>query len=41
MVALWVLTAIFQYFNFTPAVELWHWFGAHAILTIILMIILA
>lgn len=41
MLVVWILTGIMQSLSFAPAVELWHWFGHHVLLTILMLIFLA
>lgn len=41
MILVWILTLILQLLAWAPAVLLWHWFGVHWIITILLMIFLA
>jgi hypothetical protein len=40
MFLVWVLTWILQSLNVPDAVTLWHWFGAHELLTILLILFL-
>lgn len=41
MVLVWILTAILQSQHVDIAVQLWHWFGQHVILTILMLLFLA
>ncbi len=41
MIVVWILTAIMQSLHWLPAVELWHWFGEHVIITILMIVFLA
>lgn len=41
MVLVYVLTAILQSLHIPEAVLLWHWFGSHVLLTILMLIFLA
>jgi hypothetical protein len=40
MVVVWILTYILQSQGVADAVTLWHWFGQHELLTILLLIFL-
>ena len=41
MILVWILTAILQSLDVPVAIALWHWFGTHVILTILMLIFLA
>lgn len=41
MILVFVLTAILQSLDVQAAVQLWQWFGEHALLTILMLIFLA
>lgn len=40
MLLVFLLTWILESQNYEPAVLLWHWFGEHVILTILMLIFL-
>lgn len=40
MILIWVLTAILQSLGNPTAISLWHWFGNHVLLTILMFIFL-
>ena len=41
MLLVWVLTAILQSCGVPIAITLWHWFGLHPIITVLLILFLA
>lgn len=40
MFLVWILTAILQSCNVPLAITLWHWFGLHPWITVLLLILL-
>ncbi len=41
MFLVWVLTWILQQCHVDVAVQLWHWFGEHVLLTVLMILFLA
>lgn len=41
MIVVFILTAILQSLHVLVATQLWHWFGQHVVLTILMLIFLA
>lgn len=40
MLPIWIVTGILSSLNVSEAQSLWHWFGHHVILTILMLIFL-
>lgn len=41
MLLIWILTGILHACGFPAAVLLWHWFGAHVLATVLLILFFA